>query len=77
MSLVFFGIVATLAIVSFIRYSSPVWFLYVAILALLAFRPHPATLDDGPGVGRTRWIVAAIVLVIFLLSFMPFPVTIT
>ncbi|MBK6315700.1 MAG: site-2 protease family protein [Blastocatellia bacterium] len=76
-SLVFFGIVATLAIVSFIRYSSPVWFLYVAILALLAFRPHPATLDDGPGVGRTRWIVAAIVLVIFLLSFMPFPVTIT
>ena len=38
-----------------------VWFLYVAILAILAFRPHPSTLDDGPGVGRTRWIVGAIV----------------
>lgn len=76
-SLVFFGFVTTLAVVSFVRYSSPVWFLYVAVLALLAFRQHPSTLDDGPGVGRARWIVAAIVLVIFLLSFMPFPVTIT
>ena len=76
-SLAFFGIVATLAIVSFVRYGSPVWFLYVAILAVLSFRPHPSTLDDGPGIGRTRWTVAAIVLVIFLLSFMPFPITIT
>jgi membrane-associated protease RseP (regulator of RpoE activity) len=76
-SLVFFGLVTTLALVSFVRFSSPVWFLYVAILALLVFRPHPSTLDDGPGVGRARWIVGAIVLVIFLLSFMPFPVTIT
>ncbi len=76
-SLVFFGVVATLAVVSFVRFSSPVWFLYVAVLALLAFRRHPSTLDDVPGVGRVRWIVAAVVFVIFLLSFMPFPVTIT
>jgi len=47
------------------------------VLALLAFRRHPSTLDDVPGVGRVRWIVAAVVFVIFLLSFMPFPVTIT
>ena len=76
-SLVFFGIVTTLAVVSFVRFSSPVWFLYVAILAILAFRPHPSTLDDGPGVGRARWLVAAVVFVIFVLTFMPFPVTIS
>ena len=36
-SICFFAVVTLLALVSFVRYQSPVWFLFVVILALLAF----------------------------------------
>jgi membrane-associated protease RseP (regulator of RpoE activity) len=75
-SRVFFAAVATLAVVSFVRFSSPVWFLYVALLALLAFRTHPPTLAEERDIGTGRRIVSAIVALIFALSFMPFPITV-
>jgi membrane-associated protease RseP (regulator of RpoE activity) len=75
-SVAFFAVVATLAVVSFVRYGSPVWFLYVALLALLAFRAHPSTLDDEPDIGRGRRLVAVITAIIFALTFMPFPITV-
>ena len=69
-------LVATLAVVSFVRFASPVWFLYVALLALLAFRTHPPTLADEYDIGNGRRLVTAIVILIFVLSFMPFPITV-
>jgi membrane-associated protease RseP (regulator of RpoE activity) len=72
----FFAAIALLAAVAFARYDSPIWFLYVLILALLAFRRHPPALDPEDDIGWGRRVVAAAVAVIFLLSFMPFPVTI-
>lgn len=75
-SVAFFAVVATLAVVSFVRYGSPVWFLYVALLALLAFRAHPSTLSDEPDIGRGRRLVAVLTAIIFALTFMPFPITV-
>ena len=75
-SVAFFAAVLTLALVSFVRYESPVWFLYVALLALLAFRTHPPTLVAESDIGRGRRLVAALTVLIFLLSFMPFPITV-
>lgn len=75
-SLVFFAAVAVLAFVSFVRFQSPVWFLYVVFLALLAFRTHPPTLTVESDIGNGRRLVAATTLVIFLLTFMPFPITV-
>jgi membrane-associated protease RseP (regulator of RpoE activity) len=76
-SMAFFGLVATLALVSFVRYGSPVWFLFVGLLALFAFRAHPATTFDEEDIGRTRRLVAAVVLGIFVLTFMPVPISVS
>ena len=54
---------------------SPVWFLYVVLLALFALRRHPPTLLDEDEIGWGRVVVAVLVVVIFLLSFLPFPIT--
>src|SRR5262249_4811751 len=75
-SRIFFAAVATLAVVSFVRFASPVWFLYVVLLALLAFRTHPPTLSEEHDIGAGRRLVSAIVVLIFALSFMPFPITV-
>ena len=75
-SICFFAAVLLLATVSFVRYQSPVWFLFVVILALLAFRKHPPTLEEEKNIGPRRRLVAALVAVIFALTFMPFPITI-
>ena len=74
-SRLFFAGVATLAIVSVVRFGSPVWFLYVVLLALLAFRTHPPTLAEEHDIGNGRRLVAVIVALIFVLCFMPFPIT--
>jgi membrane-associated protease RseP (regulator of RpoE activity) len=75
-SAIFFAVVMLLATVSFVRFDSPVWFLYVVFLAFLAFRSHPPTMDSEPDIGPGRRLVAAIVTLIFLLSFLPFPITV-
>jgi membrane-associated protease RseP (regulator of RpoE activity) len=76
-SLLFFAVVAVLAGVSFLAFDSPVWFLYVMLLALLAFRRHPSTIVFERDIGSGRRLVAALVALIFLLSFLPFPITIS
>lgn len=75
-SIVFFAAIAVLALVSFVRFQSPVWFLYVILLGMLAFREHPPTRVEEADIGRARKIVAAITALIFLLTFMPFPITV-
>jgi membrane-associated protease RseP (regulator of RpoE activity) len=74
-SRVLFAAVAVLAVVAFVGYGSPSWFLFVVLLALLAFRRHPTTIRSEPHIGRGRKLVALLVLLIFALSFIPFPVT--
>jgi membrane-associated protease RseP (regulator of RpoE activity) len=75
-SLGFFAAVVALAVISFARFESPVWFLYVVLLAFLAFRAHPPTLVEEADIGAGRRLAAVLVALIFALTFMPFPITV-
>lgn len=72
----FFALVALLGVVAFAVFDTPVWFLYVVLLGLFAFRPHPPTLSSEPEIGTGRRVVAAVVLLIFVLSFLPVPISV-
>ncbi len=73
-SLGIFLAVATLAILSFVLYQSPIWFLWTFVLLFLLKVGHPPLVTEEP-LGRGRKILAVIALIVFLLCFMPFPIT--
>lgn len=74
-SIVFFFVLAALSVLSVVWFESPSWLLFLVLLALLAFRRHPPPLEHESDIGLGRKLVAIAVLVIFALSFIPFPVT--
>jgi membrane-associated protease RseP (regulator of RpoE activity) len=65
----------TTAILGIIYYNSPSGILFVIILAIMLRIGHPTPLDETP-LDLKRRIVAFITLVIFVLSFVPFPIQI-
>jgi membrane-associated protease RseP (regulator of RpoE activity) len=67
--------VASLAILGWHWHSSPSGFLYSVLLAVMLRLRHPQPEDDRP-LDRTRMIVALLTLLVFALSFTPFPITI-
>jgi len=71
-----FVAVATLAVLGWLWHSSPSGFLYTVLLAVMLRVRHPQAEDDRP-LDRARLIVALITLLVFALSFTPFPVSIT
>ena len=71
-----FATVAVTSVLGFIWHGSPSGFLYTVLLAVMLKVRHPAP-DAMEQLGRGRSIVAVITLVIFALSFVPFPITIT
>ncbi len=68
--------VATLAVLSIIWYNSPLWVLWTIVLLFLLRVGHPPLMVEEP-LGRGRLILAAIALLVFILCFLPFPITIT
>ncbi|MFN2530773.1 MAG: site-2 protease family protein [Pyrinomonadaceae bacterium] len=67
-------IVATLAVLGFWWHGSPSGFLYAILLAVMLRIRHPQPPQMEPlGLGRTA--VAIITLIVFCLSFYPFPIT--
>lgn len=75
MGKVAFVTMATLAVLGIIFYNSPVGVLFAIILAVMIRIGHPQPVDDTP-LDLKRKIVAFITLVIFALSFVPFPIQI-
>jgi membrane-associated protease RseP (regulator of RpoE activity) len=75
-SRIVFVLVAALAITSFVVYGSPIWFLWTLVLAFLLKVGHPPTYVDEP-LGKTRIALAITAALVFLLCFMPFPITIS
>jgi membrane-associated protease RseP (regulator of RpoE activity) len=73
-SRVVFALVAALAIASFVLYDSPIWFLWTLVLAFLLKVGHPPTYIDEP-LGKTRIALAITAAVVFIVCFMPFPIT--
>jgi len=71
-----FVTVAVMSVLGFIWHGSPSGFLYTVLLAVMLKVRHPSPEKMEP-LGRARIMVAAITLLVFALSFVPFPITIT
>lgn len=68
-----FVVMATLSILGWFYFGSPSGFLIAILLGVMMRIGHPRPHDDSPLDGK-RKIVAAIVLLIFIVSFVPFPI---
>ncbi len=51
------------------------WVVYAGILTLMLRVGHPPVVDDTESLGAARMIVAVIGLLVFVLCFMPFPIS--
>jgi membrane-associated protease RseP (regulator of RpoE activity) len=71
-----FAAVALISVLGFIWHGSPSGFLYTVLLGIMLRVHHPAPERMEP-LGRGRTVVALITLLVFALSFIPFPITIT
>lgn len=70
-----FVVMAMFSVAGFYFYNSPSGFLFAILLGVMMKIRHPAPLDDAPLDGK-RKIAAALVLLIFILCFVPFPIQI-
>jgi len=68
--------VALMAVVGYVWYGSPSGFLYTVLLAVMLKVRHPAPQKWEP-LGTKRIAAAVITLIVFALSFVPFPITMT
>lgn len=69
--------IATLAVTGWLLYHSPSGFLYTILLGIMLRVRHPQAGDETETLGRARILIAVITLLVFILSFMPFPISIT
>jgi membrane-associated protease RseP (regulator of RpoE activity) len=70
-----YGVVIALAVFS-IKSGAWNWVVFAALLTLLIRVGHPPVVDEDEPLGLARILVAIIGLLIFVLSFMPIPITI-
>lgn len=71
-----FIVMALIALLGFVWYGSPSGFVYTLLLAIMLRVRHPAPETMEP-LGAKRMVVAIITLMVFVLSFWPFPITLT
>ncbi len=71
-----FVTVALMSILGFVWHGSPSGFLYTVLLGVMLRVRHPAPQQAEP-LGTGRIVVAIITLIVFALSFVPFPITIS
>ena len=69
-----FATMTTLAVLGWVWHRSPGGFLYVVLLGIMLRVRHPQTEESEP-LGSARQIAAVITLLVFALSFWPFPIT--
>jgi membrane-associated protease RseP (regulator of RpoE activity) len=65
-----------LAPLGWLWHGVPSGFLYVVLLFVMLRLPHPQPLDERDALGTPRIVVALVTLLVFLLCFIPFPLTI-
>ena len=51
----------------------PSWLLWAALILILGVK-HPPVWDEGGSLGRARTIEAVLILIIFIVSFIPAPI---
>jgi hypothetical protein len=69
----FVGMVA-LSLLGWLWYGSPTLFLYVVLLAVLLRVGHPQPQQMEP-LGTARMIIGVVTFLVFVLCFLPFPIT--
>jgi membrane-associated protease RseP (regulator of RpoE activity) len=67
---------ALLALLGFWFYGSPSGFLFVVLLGIMMKVPHPQPAVMEP-LGTKRIVIAILTLLVFVLCFLPFPITMT
>ncbi len=67
---------AAIALLGYLWHSSPSGFLYAILLGIMLRVRHPSPEQLEP-LGGKRIVVAIITLIVFALSFVPFPITLT
>ena len=72
-----FAGVAALAVLGWLWHHAPGGFVYAALLLVMLRLPHPRSADETEPLGAARLAVAALTLLVFLLCFEPFPVSIS
>ena len=65
-----------LALLGYWWHGSPSGFLYAVLLGIMMRVPHPQPVVMEP-LGSKRVVIAVVTLIVFLLCFLPFPLTIT
>ena len=69
-----FALVTSLTLSGWFLFNSPSGFLYTVLLGVMLKMRHPEVVDESP-LDAARLFVAGITLAIFVLSFVPFPIT--
>ena len=72
---VFVGVVA-ISVLGWIWHGSPAWFVFILLLAVMLRVRHPQPEQMEP-LGLPRLIIGVVTLIVFVLCFLPFPITIT
>ena len=67
---------AGLAVLSIVLNQPPVYLLWTFVLLFLMKAGHPPVIEEEP-LGRARVALAIVALLVFLLCFMPFPISTT
>ncbi|MBI3948928.1 MAG: site-2 protease family protein [Acidobacteria bacterium] len=71
-----FALICILAVLTYWIHRWPGWFIYAALLGLMLGLKHPPLVDEYVPIDRTRRIIGVVGLLVFALSFMPFPIVI-
>ncbi|HEY0004314.1 MAG TPA: site-2 protease family protein [Pyrinomonadaceae bacterium] len=71
-----FIIMSSLALLGWWWHSSPSGFIYAVLLAVMLRVRHPQSGDNTETLGPARLAIALLTLAVFILCFLPFPITI-
>ena len=71
-----FVAVVAISVLGWIWHHSPAWFVFILLLAVMLRVRHPEPEQMEP-LGWSRIIVGIITMIVFVLCFLPFPITIT
>jgi membrane-associated protease RseP (regulator of RpoE activity) len=71
-----FAVMAVVSVLGWLWHHAPSGFVYVILLFVMLRLPHPRATHEEASLGRARIVVALVTLVVFLLCFEPFPLSI-